>query len=689
MIEKLPQVMSRRPFISGSLAVDQPRLMEQLEQRTLMAATLNQAFADAVQAINPASETIDLNTRFSDPDISGTLVRLDTNGGNIDVELFDDATPLTVNNWLQYVTSGLYDDTFFHRSIDNFIIQGGGYNVSSINPANHISTFGPVQNEFSTTRSNLPNTIAMAKVGGNPNSATSEFFFNTADNSQNLDNQNGGFTVFGRVVNGTSSTLDAIEGLSEFNASGFSNIPLIGGAPATPNNVVKIETARVVPTLTFTVNSSNPDVVGATLNGSNLILTYGADRSGSSDVTITATDSTGRTVTDTFNIELGLVDVNLGRGGAKEVRYVDADGTQVKLKLKSAAAVLRFGGVNVATTTAKGITTVTGSNLQLDETTISGGGSKTELKITAKGGDKRFALGNVVSNTKMKKLLASSANIFGSVSVNGNLSEGSFASLTGDRFQAGSISKLTVKGAVDTDLTASRLSNTSVGDVTGGTWTVAGKGGKLTVNSISDDSALVFANDVTDLQVKGDLNGDVQARTFKNINVRGGLNVAVINATRTVAERGKGIEKLTVKGAVNLSAIVASGNVGKIQVGSMSQSTIFAGVTAQELGTFLPASPLDFVAIAKIDSITVKNRGVNYVSSGIAAASLGKIKLGTVLTDNSGVPFGVSTDRISQIEGTTAAGQKFKFKNLNDPTAATATIAASGVNFGDAQITLL
>lgn len=109
-----------------------------------------------------------------------------------------------------------------------FIIQGGGYvwndstnNISSISPN------APVANEFSPARSNKRGTIAMAKVSNDPNSATSQWFINLADNSANLDNQNGGFTVFGEVSADSMSVVDAIAALPLVNAGGspFDSIP--------------------------------------------------------------------------------------------------------------------------------------------------------------------------------------------------------------------------------------------------------------------------------------------------------------------------------------------------------------------------------------------------------------------------------------------------------------------------------
>ena len=147
------------------------------------------------------------------------IVRMQTDLGAIDIEMFDTVAPQTVANFMNYVNDGDYDGTFFHRSIPGFVVQGGGFIantpdgsiLSADAGASHIPTDPPVVNEFNL--SNLRGTIAMAKVDGDPDSATSEWFFNLDDNSANLDVQNDGFTVFAQVLNEGMDVVDAIAAL--------------------------------------------------------------------------------------------------------------------------------------------------------------------------------------------------------------------------------------------------------------------------------------------------------------------------------------------------------------------------------------------------------------------------------------------------------------------------------------------
>lgn len=154
---------------------------------------------------------------------SNPSVRFHTNLGDIDVTLTLDTTPATVVNFLSYLNAGAYSNSIFHRSVPGFIIQGGGYQLVNHAPV-AIPQNSPVRNEFKA--SNTRGTIAMAKLGNDPNSATDQWFFNLADNSSNLDSQNGGFTVFGTVTAGLD-VMDKIAAVPVYNqGSPFDQIPL-------------------------------------------------------------------------------------------------------------------------------------------------------------------------------------------------------------------------------------------------------------------------------------------------------------------------------------------------------------------------------------------------------------------------------------------------------------------------------
>ncbi len=166
---------------------------------------------------------------------AATFIRFDTVLGAVDVELFDTQTPLTVENFLHYVDDEHYNyvnddedyvNSLIHRSATDFVIQGGGWLLLQADPLNlkPVESDPPVTNEPGI--SNTRGTIAMAKLGGDPNSATTQWFFNLTDNSF-LDSSNGGFTVFGQVIGDGMNVVDAIADLPTFPfSSPFSEIPL-------------------------------------------------------------------------------------------------------------------------------------------------------------------------------------------------------------------------------------------------------------------------------------------------------------------------------------------------------------------------------------------------------------------------------------------------------------------------------
>ena len=151
-------------------------------------------------------------------------IEMQTTAGNIELELWPDIGPCTVNNFLTYMNSGRYDGTFIHRTVDSFVVQGGGYEYDS-----GTDTFSKIVRDPAVVnepgQSNLTGTIAMARIGGQVHSATSEFFINLADNTP-LDTVDEGFTVFGEVVPEDMSVVDGIGTLPRLVGRWSLNTPL-------------------------------------------------------------------------------------------------------------------------------------------------------------------------------------------------------------------------------------------------------------------------------------------------------------------------------------------------------------------------------------------------------------------------------------------------------------------------------
>ncbi|WP_435980635.1 peptidylprolyl isomerase [Psychrobacter sp. DM4] len=163
------------------------------------------------------------------------IVELETSMGNITIELNEEKAPKTVENFLNYVDSGHYEGTIFHRVIDGFMIQGGGMDAQM----NEKKTNAPVENEADNGLKNDAGTIAMARTQ-DPHSATSQFFVNVKDNDflnhSGKNAQGWGYTVFGKVTSG----MDVIEKMRGVPTGRF------GMHADVPKEAITINSAKVV-----------------------------------------------------------------------------------------------------------------------------------------------------------------------------------------------------------------------------------------------------------------------------------------------------------------------------------------------------------------------------------------------------------------------------------------------------------
>lgn len=156
--------------------------------------------------------------------LAATQVEFKTNMGNFTVELFPEKAPATVENFLQYVNSGFYQGTIFHRVINNFMIQGGGFERDLFEKP----TKAPVKNEASNGLKNKIGTIAMARTP-DPDSATAQFFINLKDNDfldyTSPEPDKIGYCVFGNVIKGMD-VVKKIAVVPTGNISQFSDVPI-------------------------------------------------------------------------------------------------------------------------------------------------------------------------------------------------------------------------------------------------------------------------------------------------------------------------------------------------------------------------------------------------------------------------------------------------------------------------------
>jgi len=149
-------------------------------------------------------------------------VKLTTSMGPIVIELDKARAPVSVDNFVKYVESGHYNGTIFHRVIDGFMIQGGGFGNDMLQKP----TQPPIKNEGGNGVKNDAYTLAMARTSI-PDSATSQFFINVSDNaSLNASGGNAGYAVFGKVVEG-KDTVDKIRKVATGNKGGHQNVPTV------------------------------------------------------------------------------------------------------------------------------------------------------------------------------------------------------------------------------------------------------------------------------------------------------------------------------------------------------------------------------------------------------------------------------------------------------------------------------
>jgi cyclophilin family peptidyl-prolyl cis-trans isomerase len=285
--------------------------------------------SDVSVAMNNAGTRIDLARNFSSPDISTSQVTFNTSDGPMHVTLFDAQAPQTVANFYDYINSGAYNNTIFHRLQPGFVLQGGGTTLgtnSSGTTLTPITKGPPVANEFGIP--NTAGTLALAQVGTSsgtdPNSGTDEFFFNLVDNP-GLDAQQ--FAVFGAIADSPSqtvlNTLSSVPSSQIHDESGspaaaanpgvnLGMVPLPGytgtnfPSDATASNFLVINSIHIDSRpdfLTYSVvGNSNPGLVTTVITNENLNLFYTPNMTGSAIITVRATNQLGNSVDDTFMV---------------------------------------------------------------------------------------------------------------------------------------------------------------------------------------------------------------------------------------------------------------------------------------------------------------------------------------------------------------------------------------------------
>lgn len=322
---------------------------------------------------------------------ANSFVRLDFNvpmdarqRSTVFIELFDDR-PLTSANFLAYVDGGKYDGTLLHRLVHGFVLQGGGFypeivdepapldfgvNAERVDLDGNPSTPNPsITNEFGLppTRSNVRGTIAMAKLGGLPDSATNQFFFNLTNNSANLDNQNGGFTVFAQVLDDGMNYIDYVSAFGTRNVNP-DNATYIGNTQISTNpdgirdpgafdsaplygyrEILTLDRAKSV---TYHSSTSTTSLPGTTSFNGEHFVEAGATFSGNGTVDIRPGARFALDHGASVNVKVvneGVFDPGLRVGSVSVARFSQAAAGTTKLDLGGTTAGLGYDQINSST----------------------------------------------------------------------------------------------------------------------------------------------------------------------------------------------------------------------------------------------------------------------------------------------------------------------------------------------------
>jgi cyclophilin family peptidyl-prolyl cis-trans isomerase len=672
--------------------------IEMLEPRTLLNATLTSAIPPVTVTKDAAPTTIDLNAHFNDPVIVGTAVVMHTSQGDIPLTLFDSQTPKTVANFLDnYVKPGEYDGTVIQRAALPYYLQGGQY----LPDQSEITTHGKV-----TSEAGIPNTrgtIAMALVKGQGvDSASDAWFINLGNNSFLDDASNGGpFTVFGTVIyDGMTDTVTPIanlpKGIVQPTFIPLDNDPPGGvlplqnyaGGAITPANYVTINSVQEVPKLQFDATSDNTSLVVPTISNGVLSLNYQSGQTGVATITVTATDlgyttsdPAGHTVTSAFKVDVGTV---IGPGGARQIRYTDADGTRAVLSLTGpGTANVQFNGTGITPSpiSRAGVMTVTGSGLSIGSISLAGTTAASTLNISGAGGDGVVEIGTIASDGDLRAISGARAAVSGDVTIAGSVGRVQLASATGGTITvngAGGRLALVVASATDEAVNSSE----AIASVQSTTWAA----------STGNASAPFAAPSIGRFTVRQELNAAVTTASIGSVSA-GSITASSWNVSGSVATfTARSITGLTLaagnvgrindRGAATNLTVSSAGNITAVTALSMNGTKIEAGSPTPDAGGI----PTAFSTSGTINTVNVGRGG--FSNSIIGAPALGRLNLGAITSTNGGTPFGIAASSIASLLAR-VDGKRLSLRNVSSADQVTAALASAGITSNDLVIRIV
>jgi glucose/arabinose dehydrogenase len=359
---------------------------------------------------------------------------------------------------------------------------------------------------------------------------------------------------------------------------------------------------------------------------------------------------------------LPTLDVSLGKGAAKTVRFVADDGTTTTFTFTGPGlTTVHFSGTTIGETGTALNIVVTGTGVLANNITATGTTAASALTIATKGGGNIVTIGGISTDGAFKSITGKTVILTGNLSVPGTLGKVTLGSVNGGTISAGGNNfSLKVNSASNENISAAGV----IKSLSAGTWS----GGTITAASVAS------------LVITRDASFNLHAGAARMVKVGGTLN----SSTITLTAGGLDVSSMTT-GALANSMLNAAGNLGSLSLGSMLNSQVYAGM-ALIAGRTLPEVSSEFAVHASINSIKLrKTKGAaTDVGSSIAAFQIGSVSLGVVNFANGGNGFGLGAHRISSFAAVdSATGNSLALKNVTATAQFTALLAAKGVNAQD------
>ena len=676
-------------------------VLEPLEVRQLLTATLDSAFTPVLATTsNPSADTISLLTHISDSNILGTVVQFDTTEGDFQVTLTDSATPATVANFLSYVKSGAYADTFFHRSVvlstgsgatptaPADIVQGGGYKLYG-RTVKHIPTKAAVADEYTTELfGDIAGTIAMAKTSS-ADSATSEFYFNEHDTSSELDTpttdssgKTTSYTVFGKVLGDGMTVIDKLAALPTVDASkgnsALATLPVVGipenyvsKARVHPKNLVYIQKVSIISStsgMTFTATSDDPALVQPRVDGTSLAFTYASGKTGTANITVTGTSIDGTSVTQTFAVTVPNTSATAPVATADTATATTATATPVHvLNNDSSNAALSPSTVTVTTQPANGTATVDTATGLITYTSTAGFTGTDTFDYTVADTAGHTSAATAVTLTVVSAPVQTTIGVSGQSALRYTQPDGTVATLR----VAGGSAVVTFAGPTVTTTTSGGI--------------VTATGADATIASI-----VVTNASKADASLSVTTNGSSHVATIGSITDTGNLRSLVgtaVDLTGDLTVGGLGL--LRVKSTDDSTLTVGSGLANpSIDVGAAANTSIVSAVAVKSItgGSFTSTDgSVDAISAPSISTLAVSGAFANSLNLTSTDLDLASARVGGALGSSwtlAGSLTNLSAKSAAAAWGVAAGSTIGTLKLGGDLTGAVSATAFSAVTIG-------